>query len=133
MAVGATDAAGIEIELPFTPEALCGRDRTISGTVLGPDGQPVEGVWVEAFDKEWLLTGQNGTFEFVVPEGVSKTHLYITTVDGCELGHYGPEGLFNREEGEVSLFEIGQVDLTGIEIRLLVSPDECQPDGRRSI
>ena len=126
VAVGATDAAGIEIELPSTPDVLCGRDRTISGTVLGPDGRPVEGVWVEIFD-EWWFTEQDGTFEFIVPEGVSKTHVYIQNVDDCGLGDYGPNGLINWGE-EVSLFEIGQVDLTGIEIRLAVSLDECQPE-----
>ena len=67
VAVGEADAAGIEVKLPFAPDVLCGRDRTISGTVLGPDGQPVEGVWVSAFD-EWWYTEQNGTFEFIVPE-----------------------------------------------------------------
>ena len=127
VAVGAADAAGVEVKLPFTPDVLCGRDRTISGTVLGPDGRPVEGVWVEAFGEEWRLTGPDGTFEFVVPERVFQTYLYIQTADGCGLGHYGPDGLFNLEE-EVSVFEIGQVDLTDIEIRLPVSPDECQSE-----
>ena len=122
--VGVGGAAGIEVRLPFMPDVLCGRERTIGGTVLGPDGRPVKGVWVLLFD-EWWFTEQDGTFEFIVPEGVSKTHVYIQNVDDCGLGDYGPNGLINWGE-EVSLFEIGQVDLTGIEIRLAVSPDECQ-------
>ena len=99
--------------------------------MLGPDGRPAEGVWVEAFEEEWWLTGQDGTFRFIAPEGVFRTYLYAQNADDCGLGHYGPVGLFNREEGEVSLFEIGQVDLTGIEIRLPISPDECQFDEPR--
>ena len=60
--------------------------------------------------------------------GGFKTELWIENVEGCGLGAaYGPDG-FRTVEEEASYFEVGQADLTGIEIRLAVIPDECQPE-----
>ena len=122
VAIGAADVTGIEIQLPGEPDALCGGERTISGSVLGPDGRPVAEVGVAAFD-EWSLTGRDGTFVIRTPHGMSRDGLWIEIPECGHVGYYGPGG-FTTVESESWWVDLGATDVTGIEIRLPASPAE---------
>ena len=72
--MGGLGATGIEIRLPATPDELCGRQITVTGAVLGPDGEPVADIWIElAAEAGWLwtTTGQDGIFEIRLLDGWS--------------------------------------------------------------
>ena len=128
--IGDGNVTGIEIRLPVDQDDLCLGQRKVTGIVLGPDGRPVEGVWL-AFDQWWYF-GRDGTFEFSVPKGwvgsgwANSSLLSIHAgeiVPGCDLvGYYGPGG-FTTRFGDAWL-EIGGLGATDIEIRLPASPDE---------
>ena len=122
-------ATGVEIRLPATPEDLCSRQSMVSGAVLGPDGEPVAGIWIEltAF-WQWGVTGQDGTFEIRLLDGWSGSAILRIfsggIVPGCELvGFYGPGGFTTLSE-EATRVEVGDADVTGIEIKLPASLDE---------
>ena len=123
--VGDEDVSGIEIRLPAVGNNPCLRERKVAGVVLGPDGRPVGGIWLGAFD-EWLRVGRDGAFEFSVPEiqsGSTRLRIDATGIADCGLlGYYGPGGFTTWRE-EASL-EIGGIGAPGIEIRLPASPDE---------
>ena len=64
--MGVLGASGIEIRLPASPDELCSRQSMVSGAVLGPDSEPVAGIWIEFTAEAWWLwgyAGQDGTFE----------------------------------------------------------------------
>ena len=124
VAIGAAHVTGIEVRLPGHPDALCGRQQTFSGRVLGPDGTPVAEIWVVAFG-EWILTGRDGAFVFRASREAIWSDLWIS-IPGCENligGFYGPNG-FTTVGSEASRLEVGATDVTGIEIRLPASPAE---------
>ena len=127
--IGGLGATGIEIRLPATPDELCSGQTMVSGAVLGPDGEPVAGIFIglTAF-WQWGLTGQDGTFEIRLLAGWSGSYLLEIypdeAVSGCGLvGFYGPGGFTTLSE-EATRIEVGDADVTGIEIRLPASPYE---------
>ena len=119
------NVTGIEIRLPVNANDLCPGQRKVTGVALGPDGRPVEGIWLEAFD-EWSYVGRDGTFEFSVPEGwvgSSILSIHADEVPDCGLvGYYGPGGFTTLLED--AWLEIGGIGATGIETRLPATPDE---------
>ena len=134
--IGGLGVTGIEIRLPASPDELC-RQSMVSGAVLGPDGEPVAGISIQLVTEEWALrgnTGQDGTFEIRRLHGLSGSaslNIYAGgIVPGCRLvGYYGPGGFTTRSE-EATRVEVGDADVTGIEIRLSASPDElCNRQG----
>ena len=134
--IGGLGATAIEIRLPATPDDLCSRQITVSVAVLGPDGEPVAGIWIElAAEAFWLWghTGQDGTFEIRLLDGWSGSailSIYAGEVADCDLvGYYGPGGFTTLSE-EATRVEVGDADVTGIEIRLPATPDElCNRQG----
>ena len=135
--IGGIGATGVKIRLPATPDELCSRQITVSVAVLGPDGEPVAGTWIELAAEAfwaWGLTGQDGTFEIRLLDGWSGSYLLSIHADevvpGCGLvGFYGPGGFTTLSE-EATRVEVGDADATGIEIRLPASPDElCNRQG----
>ena len=101
----------------------------VSGAVLGSNGEPVAGIWIEltAF-WQWGVTGQDGTFEIRLLDGWSGSAILRLHADevvpGCGLvGFYGPGGFTTLSE-EATRVEVGDADVTGIEIRLPASPGE---------
>ena len=123
--IGDGNVTGIEVRLPVNANDMCPGQRKVTGIVLGPDGRPVEGIWLEAFG-EWSYVGRDGTFEFSVPEGwVGSTTLGIHAgelVPGCDLvGYYGPGG-FTTRSGDAWL-DIGGLGATGVDIRLPATPE----------
>ena len=134
--IGGIGATGIEIRLPATPDDLCSKQYMVSGAVLGPDGEPVAGIWIELAAEafwSWGVTGQDGTFEIRLLDGWSGApilNIHAGEVAGCDLvGYYGPGGFTSLSE-EATRVEVGDADVTGIEIRLPASPDElCNRQG----
>ena len=123
--VGEGDPVDIEIGLPVVPGELCQGQRTVSGTVLGPEGEPVE-VTVRAFDR-WSRTGDDGQFEIPLPEDSDGTGrsspLYIHAPECGHFGFYGPNG-FTTRPAEAAQIGVGGVDTTDIQVRLPATPGE---------
>ena len=82
----------------------------------------------------WAYAGQDGTFEIRLLDGWSGSAILSTyaceIVPGCDLvGYYGPGGFTTLGE-EATRVEVGDADVTGIEIKLPASPDElCNRQG----
>ena len=142
--VSATQAGetGVEIRLPATPTELCDGERTLTGTVFGPDGRPVRGAEIEigAYCCFWPLR-PDGTFEIPVrwplglsgPRGIgARSEIVRVRVRSCGVvGFYGPGGFTDREQEAVSV-EVGAIG-QAIEIRLPASPGElCRPSATHS-
>ena len=120
--LGEVDSASIEISLPTISGELCQRQRTVSGTVLGPSGDPV-GVFVGAFD-QWSFSGDDGLFELRLPEGSGGSSPLLVEAPECgNVGFYGPGG-FTTRFADAWQLEIGGVNEAGIVIRLPAEPDE---------
>ncbi len=120
--LGEVDSASIEISLPAISGELCQRQRTVSGTVLGPSGDPV-GVFVGAFD-QWSFSGDDGLFELRLPEGSGGSSPLLVEVPECsDVGFYGPGG-FTARSADAWQLEIGGVNEAGIVIRLPATPEE---------
>lgn len=75
----------------------------IQGTVLGPSGEPLEGVVVQAVgelgEDNWGLwtaspTSAEGSFETAVPDGASRLRLSLefAASGACFLGYFGSDG-----------------------------------------
>ncbi len=120
--LGEVDSASIEISLPVISGELCQGQRTVSGTVLGPSGDPV-GVFVGAFD-QWSFSGDDGLFELRLPEGSGGSSPLLVEAPECgNVGFYGPGG-FTTRFADAWQLEIGGVNEAGIVIRLPAEPDE---------
>ena len=110
----------------------------VSEPVLGPDGEPVEGIGNGLIDSEprgfwpwaWGETVPDGTFEIRLLEGWSGSLIFgiYAEEDGvalpCSLlGFYGPGG-FTMLGHAATRVEVGDVGATGIKIRLPASPEQ---------
>lgn len=115
---GAVDVSGIEIRLPATPEEMCGRQVVISGNVVGPDGEVVEGIEIEAqpFARRGT-SGADGAFEIRLLEGSAGMAVLGVRAECGRVGYYGPDG-FTRSQEDATGIEVGEGNVTGIEIRL---------------
>ena len=120
-----SDISDVNITLQASPDEMCRGQRTITGTVLGPDAEPVEEVWVGNYGAlGWTLTGTDGTFEIRLPEGTSGPSVLIVEAPQCgHLGYYSPDGLTSQAD-LAAIFEIGGVDTLGVEITLPASVHE---------
>ena len=123
--VGAVDPNDVDITLPIAAGELCQGQRTISGIVRGPDGNP-EAAWAGAFN-QWSWTGEDGLFQIRLPEsreGLGSTSPLLVHALECGLiGYYGP-GSFTTRLADAWRVEYGGVDVAGIEIRLPATPEE---------
>ena len=108
------DAPGIEIRLP----------PRVSGIVLGPKGEPVEGVGL------WLWGGStgatskfggsaaDGTFDLFHRDGTFTLRVYARDGEGWRhIGWYEDDG-FTTIDYRATEIELDGADVTGIEIRL---------------
>ena len=140
--MGGNGATGLEIRLPATPEELCRGKTMVAGTVLGPDGEPIEGFGIGLIESEprgfwpweWGKTGADGTFEIRLLAGQASS--FIVAIYGNEeeigtlcnqLGFYGPSGFTALGDGATPV-EVGGTEATGIEIRLPASTDKLLPE-----
>ena len=124
LSVSGSDISGVDITLPASPDEMCRGQRTITGTVLDPNAEPVEEVWVGNYALGQPLTGSDGTFEIRVPEGTSGPYVVVVESPECGLlGFYSPEG-FTADPYLATEVWIGGVDATGLVITLPASVDE---------
>lgn len=104
----------------------CHHSPRIRGVVVGPEGEPLEGIGLWAWqgsdaNSGYARTGPGGVFDIRVPEGFFTLDIYAAPDSECSfVGWYGPGGFTTTREhaGQV---EVTDTDVTGIEI---VLPDE---------
>ena len=124
MEFGGVDVTGIEITLPAMPQELCDRQPIIAGTLFGPDGVGVEGIRIEAQPfRRGRTTGADGSFEIRMLEGTTGSAVLAINADCGIVGYYGPDG-FTTSRDDATGVDVGEGNLTGIEIRLPSSVDE---------
>ena len=128
--LGGVSLTGIKIILPAEPSELCDSGIKVSGTLLGPSGDPVEGVFVELNgDWEWSETDRDGNFEIGVLEGrIGWSVISIVSPYCRTLGYYDEHRGFLTSPGDATLIELGDDDVTGIEIKLPKTVDELCDD-----
>lgn len=110
----------------------------IEGAVLGPNGEPLQGISVRAFGEfdtdsfgPWDSpdTGSNGTFSIEVPDGSYAVQLF-RTIDGaeCSLGYVNPDSGHTFVSYEVDRFVVSEESVTGLTVRLPDTPSAlCRP------
>ena len=114
--------AGLEVTLPSTVATMCAGTRTISGTIVDPDG-PVTDIWVGNYVSDWHYS-DDGSFELALPAfGESPATLLIDSPDCGFLGLYGPNG-FSTDWETAGGFWTGGVDTTGIVVTLPATVEE---------
>ena len=97
---------------------------TIQGRVMGPDDQPLEGIflwaWAGSVDKSGSArTGEDGSFAIVVPDGSFSLDVYAPG-GGCTfIGWYGPGGFTTVRENATRI----KVDGESIEDIVIWLPD----------
>ena len=149
IAVTAAGVTELAIRLPGTLPDLC---RRVTGTILGPAGEPGEGVHVRLYRPAdgvlagnttasqgmfsvarepgggavWLpgnTTASQGMFSVVVPNGLYEVLLYAERHDWCYLGAYDRDGGVSVA-GPPPLVDLRTEDPSGIVIRLPGTPAE---------
>ena len=135
--IDGSDVGGIEVRLPATPANLPkARPPRIQGTVVGPGGEPIEGigVWLRGesdADHKLGRTAADGTFDIEHQSGAFRIKIHIwREALWHDIGWYG-EGGFTANEEEATRIEVGGEDVTGIQIRLppRISGTVLGPDG----
>ena len=122
--VGGVDTTDIRIRLPASPGELCNRQPRITGTVLGTNGEPVAGIELGAESPwRWVTSGADGTFRIRLLEGTTGSSILLIRASCGTVGFYGPGGFTTRRD-DATLIELGEGNVTGIEIRLPAEPDE---------
>ena len=124
--VGGVGVTGIDIRLSAAPaelaSTLCAR---VEGVVLGPDGEPLQGILAQLQRQDHLnegtATDADGAFSIIAPDGSYELTLYD---DSCWLGVYGGDGARWTGEGQPPTITVADVtDVTGIVIRLPDTPE----------
>ena len=111
----------VEIRLPGGVDDLCGAQKTVSGTIVGPDGRPME-TWIGAMGRDFL-TGPDAKFEISVPWWLGEFRDALSIDLGLCGRYYGRGGFTNIRA--FALLEIGAGDPNvAIEVRLPASPAE---------
>lgn len=124
--VGEEDVSGLVIRLPFDPAEW----RRIEGVVRAPDGQPVEGVNVDAYPTGGApglgnVTSEDGTFSIAVLPGPFRLDLWTSLPSGWRyLGSSGGETGFVSLLADADVVEVGAGDVTGLTINLPLDPRE---------
>ena len=103
----------------------------VRGSVSGPGGSPVERARVSLAGEDfwaWAATGADGTFEIAVPEGSSGSALvsvHAGETAACRwLGYHDTSGGLTALALHAQPFDIGDSDISGVDIALPASVDE---------
>ena len=94
----------------------------IRGVITGPDGKPLEGIGIWAWQGQvansgYSRTGADGVFVIRVPDG--SFTLDIWAGEGCSwVGWHDGTGGLATIRSEAAMVHVTGVDVTGIEIRL---------------
>ena len=123
------DEQGFDMS-PYTPLEVqypSNEIVTIQGKVIGPNNQPLEGIflwaWAGSLDNSGnARTGEDGSFAIAVPDGTFNLDLYAAG-EGCTfIGWYGPGG-FTTVRGDATRIEVDGESVLDIVVRLLDHPD----------
>lgn len=136
--ISGADATGLVIRLPAgwdeglpahePPDWSCTGAPRVRGTVLGPDGEPAEGIGL------WLWGGSpdnsrfegssaDGTFDLDHQDGTFTLPIFVWEGESWRLvGWYGGATGFTTDESKATVIEVDGADVTGIEIRLPADP-----------
>ena len=104
----------------------CHRSARIQGVVVGPDGEPLEGIGLWAWQgtggkNGYARTGLSGVFDIRVPDGSFTLDVYAAPDSDCSfVGWYGPGG-FTKVRRHATQVKVTGTDVTGVKIIL---PDE---------
>ena len=100
----------------------------ISGTVLGPEGDPLEHVWARAHSgtnsMTWASTQADGAFRISVEPGSYTVSFADIPPHHCHLGWYDGDGELTSRREEAVLATAGTVDVSRIVIQLPATPAE---------
>ena len=122
--VGGVDTTDIRIRLPATPREMCDRQPRITGTVVGTDGGPVQGIQLGAETPwRWGTSRVDGSFQIRLLEGTTGSSALLVRASCGTVGFYGPDGFTTRRD-DAALIEFGEGNVTGIEIRLPAEAEE---------
>ena len=114
--IAGSNLSGLEVALPATVNSLCTDTRTISGTIVDPDG-PVTDIWLGNYVSDWHYSA-DGSFELDLPAfGAPPATVFIESPDCGFLGLYGPNGFSTDWETAVGFWTAG-VDIAGIVVTL---------------
>ena len=92
--------------------------------MLGPDGEPVEGVHVKADGGRGANlrrdeTGADGTFTLLTPPGWYKLGVTVFRGSGSvRSGWYGGESGFTTRRQQITLLAVDDEDVTGLVVTL---------------
>ena len=117
------------IQPPDLPcPTVAGPGSTISGSVVGPQGQTFGPVWIGASpqgagDLTWAGTCHDGTFAMSVPDGSYVLDVYAASDGGC-VGWYDGEGGVTDAFSEAVRIDVTGQDTSGIAIRLPAPPQD---------
>ena len=117
---------GIDIRLSATPDELCPR---VSGTVLGPGGEPLQDVRVrgdrEGSGRTWqAVTGPDGAFAYPAEPGAYIVSFTGLAPDDCHFGWYDGDDELTSLGREAVPVTMGATGVKGIDVRLPATPDE---------
>ena len=106
------------------------RPLTISGSVSGPDGEPLEEIGLWAWQGERSNSGvsntrDDGTFSIVVPKGSFTIDVYTDFQMGCTfVGWYDGDGGLTTDRMLAARVVVDDANLEGITIRLPSPPGD---------
>lgn len=104
----------------------------IQGVVIGPDGKPLEGIglWAwqgEADNSGYGETGADDVFEIEVPNGTFTLDVYAGSAECNFVGWYDGAGSIATSDSEAAKIVVNGANIEGIEIRLPERPDQLTP------
>ena len=136
VAVEGADVTGIVIRLPAgwdenlptlaSTQWACVALPKVRGAVLGPNGEPLEGLgvwlWGGSFDNSKLgRTSGDGTFDIAHQNGTFVLRIYRWKDDVWhQIGRYGGETGFTTDREQATVIEVHGENVTGIEVHLPV-------------
>ncbi len=117
--------------LPAPLPPLVGIPSAIRGVIVDPDGRPVEGVGLWAWqihntdNSRWGVSGSGGTFVIRVADGPYRLDVYAASGGAC-AGYYDGEGITTNHQ-EALMVTVEGTDIEGITIRLPAPPENVPP------
>ena len=102
------------------------------GVVLGPGGEPVDGIGVRVEAEETLSTWfaettQDGTFDLHVLTGTHTIKLFVREGSSWRhVGWYGGDDGFTTDVGQATVLDVDDGDVVDIQIRLPANPADLR-------
>ena len=101
----------------------------IRGVVTGPDGRPLAGLGIWAWQGErsnsgFGRTGADGAFDILVPGGSFTLDVYAVSGVCSFIGWYDGAGSITTGRSQAAKVVVDDANIEGIEIRLPANPEE---------